>query len=69
MEALTQTFLGIRTVKSFGGEERELARYRELNEDFLSSSMKMVLLRAVLMTNMAFMPSLLLFISLRLSSN
>ena len=42
LEALTQTFLGIRTVKSFGGEERELERYRELNQGFLKTSMRMV---------------------------
>jgi ABC-type multidrug transport system fused ATPase/permease subunit len=42
VQALTQMFQGIRTVKSFGGEERELARYRELNEGYLRSSMKMV---------------------------
>jgi ABC-type multidrug transport system fused ATPase/permease subunit len=42
VQALTQMFQGIRTVKSFGGEERELKRYRELNEDYLETSMKMV---------------------------
>ncbi len=42
MQALTQMFQGIRTVKSFRAEERELERYRELNESFLNSAMKMV---------------------------
>lgn len=42
MQALTQMFQGIRTVKSFRAEERELERYRELNESFLRSAMKMV---------------------------
>ena len=42
MQALTQMFQGIRTVKSFRAEERELERYRELNDSFLRSTMKMV---------------------------
>jgi subfamily B ATP-binding cassette protein MsbA len=42
MQALAQMFQGIRTVKSFRAEERELERYRELNESFLRSAMKMV---------------------------
>ena len=41
-QALAQMFQGIRTVKSFGGEERELDRYRDLNQGYLRSSMKMV---------------------------
>lgn len=42
MEVLTQIFTGIRTVKSFRAEERELERYREFNEGFLETSMKTV---------------------------
>ncbi|HED66405.1 MAG TPA: ABC transporter ATP-binding protein [Planctomycetes bacterium] len=42
VQALSQMFQGIRTVKAFGGEERELARYRELNESYLKVSMRMV---------------------------
>ncbi|MFT7542956.1 MAG: ABC-type multidrug transport system fused ATPase/permease subunit [Gammaproteobacteria bacterium] len=42
VQVLTQMFQGIRTVKSFNGEERELARYRETNEGYLRASMKMV---------------------------
>ncbi len=42
VQALSQMFSGIRTVKSFGGEERELARYRGLNESYLKHSMRMV---------------------------
>ena len=42
IHALTQMFQGIRTVKSFRAEERELARFRDLNESYLSSSMHMV---------------------------
>ncbi len=41
-EVLTQIFTGIRTVKSFRAEERELARYRESNEGFLEASMRTV---------------------------
>ena len=42
VEVLTQIFTGIRTVKAFRAEERELERYREVNEGYLSTSMKMV---------------------------
>ena len=42
IEILTQIFTGIRTVKAFRAEERELDRYRAVNEGYLSSSMKMV---------------------------
>jgi len=42
VQALTQMFQGVRTVKSFGGEEHELERYRELNRGYLRTSMKMV---------------------------
>ena len=49
VQALTQMFQGIRTVKSFGGEERELAQYGEINARYLKLSMKMV--RAVALTH------------------
>ncbi|MEW6072208.1 MAG: ABC transporter ATP-binding protein [Planctomycetota bacterium] len=49
VQALTQMFQGIRTVKSFGSEERELARYREINEQYVKTSMRMV--RAIAMTH------------------
>jgi subfamily B ATP-binding cassette protein MsbA len=42
VEVLTQMFSGIRTVKAFRAEERELERYREVNETYLASAMKMV---------------------------
>ena len=42
VQALTQMFQGIRTVKSFGGEERELERYRGLNQGYMRAAMKMV---------------------------
>jgi subfamily B ATP-binding cassette protein MsbA len=42
MEVLTQIFTGIRTVKAFRAEERELARYRAVSENFLETSMKTV---------------------------
>ncbi len=54
LEALTQMFLGMRTVKSFGGEKRELERYRSLNEGFLKTSMKMVRAIALAQTWTAF---------------
>lgn len=49
VQALTQMFQGVRTVKSFGGEERELESYRALNEGYLRTSMKMV--RAVALSH------------------
>ncbi len=42
VQTLTQMFAGVRTVKSFGGTERELERYREENINYLYTSMKMV---------------------------
>jgi ABC-type multidrug transport system fused ATPase/permease subunit len=42
VQSLTQMFQGVRTVKAFGGEEREIARYRALNQTYLASTMKMV---------------------------
>ena len=42
VQVLSQMFSGIRTVKAFGGEARELERYRETNEGYLRASMKMV---------------------------
>jgi len=42
VEVLTQMFQGIRTVKAFRAEQRELARYRQVNEEYLSTSLKMV---------------------------
>ena len=49
VQALTQMFQGIRTVKSFGGEERELERYRDLNQSYLRNSMRMV--RSIALTH------------------
>ncbi len=49
VQVLTQMFQGIRTVKSFGGEERELDRYRRINDSYIRTSMKMV--RAVALTH------------------
>jgi ABC-type multidrug transport system fused ATPase/permease subunit len=49
VQALSQMFQGIRTVKSFNAEERELERYRDVNLHYLRSSMRMV--RAIAMTH------------------
>ncbi|QDU66296.1 ABC transporter ATP-binding protein [Engelhardtia mirabilis] len=48
VQALSQMFQGVRTVKAFRAEERELASYREHNEGYLRNAMKMV--RAVALT-------------------
>lgn len=42
VQALSQMFQGVRTVKAFRGEERELQRYQELNDTYLKTSMRMV---------------------------
>ena len=42
VQAMAQMFQGVRTVKAFRAEERELAHYERLNQDFLRQSMKMV---------------------------
>jgi ABC-type multidrug transport system fused ATPase/permease subunit len=49
VQALTQIFQGMRAVKAFRAEERELARYRALNDGYLKDSMRMV--RAISMTH------------------
>jgi len=49
VQALTQMFQGMRAVKAFRAEERELAGYRELNQSYLRNSMRMV--RAISMTH------------------
>jgi len=49
VQSLTQMFQGVRTVKSFGGEEREIERYRALNATYLQNSMRMV--RAIAMAH------------------
>ena len=42
VQVLSQMFLGIRTVKAFRAEDKELERYGELNEEYLKDSMRMV---------------------------
>ncbi len=42
VQSLTQMFQGVRTVKAFGGEEREIERYRGLSETYLENTMRMV---------------------------
>jgi ABC-type multidrug transport system fused ATPase/permease subunit len=49
VQALSQMFQGVRTVKAFRGEERELQRYQELNDNYLKTSMRMV--RHIAMTH------------------
>jgi subfamily B ATP-binding cassette protein MsbA len=49
IQALSQMFQGVRTVKAFGAEERELKRYREMNDGYVRATMRMV--RALALTN------------------
>jgi ATP-binding cassette, subfamily B, bacterial MsbA len=49
VQVLTQMFQGIRTVKAFRAEERELEGFRQVNEEYVHSTMKMV--RAISLTN------------------
>ena len=48
LQVLTQMFMGIRTVKAFNLEQRELESYRLLNKSYIKATMKMV--RAVALT-------------------
>ncbi len=48
VQAMTQMFSGVRTVKAFRAEERELARYAVLNRDFRGKTLRMV--RAIAIT-------------------
>ncbi len=49
VQVLSQMFQGIRTVKAFRAEERELESFRKINEEYVGSTMKMV--RAIALTN------------------
>ncbi|MCB9915675.1 MAG: ABC transporter ATP-binding protein [Planctomycetes bacterium] len=49
VQVLSQMFQGIRTVKAFRAEERELESFRRVNEEYVRSTMKMV--RAIAATN------------------
>ncbi len=49
VQVLSQMFQGIRTVKAFRAEDREIERYGEVNEEYLSTTMKMV--RAIASTH------------------
>jgi ABC-type multidrug transport system fused ATPase/permease subunit len=42
LQVLSQMFQGIRTVKAFRAEERELERYRDLNDQYVNDSMRVV---------------------------
>jgi len=48
VQVLTEMLTGIRTVKAFRAEERELERYSEVNRDYMRASMRME--RAVALT-------------------
>jgi len=47
VQALTQMFQGIRTVKAFRAESRELEDYQEVNRSYVRSTMKMVRAQAL----------------------
>ncbi|MEM7519151.1 MAG: ABC transporter ATP-binding protein, partial [Planctomycetota bacterium] len=49
VQVLTQMFQGVRTVKAFRAEERELAGFERVNEAYLHSTMRMV--RAIASTH------------------
>lgn len=42
VQLLAQMFSGVRTVKAYGAEKRELERYRRSNEEYARQTMKMV---------------------------
>ena len=41
-QVLTQMFQGVRTVKAYRTEDRELARFAETNRSYLNATMKMI---------------------------
>ncbi|MFT5057584.1 MAG: subfamily B ATP-binding cassette protein MsbA [Planctomycetota bacterium] len=41
-QAMTQIFSGVRTVKAYRAEERELARFQEVQDSYIKATMKMV---------------------------
>ena len=41
-QVLTQMFQGVRTVKAYRAEERELARFAETNRSYLNATMRMI---------------------------
>lgn len=47
IQVLSQMLQGIRTVRAFGAEEKELARYKELNDHYVRDSLKMVRAQAM----------------------
>ena len=58
VQILTQMFRGIRTVKAFRAEERELERYREMNERYMRTSMRMVRALAMIGASTTFVSSM-----------
>ena len=58
VEVLTQMFRGIRTVKAFRAEERELERYRKMNESYMRTSMHMVRAVASISASTTFLSSM-----------
>lgn len=49
IQTLSQMFQGIRTVKAFRAEERELESFRKINREYVSESLRMV--RAIALSN------------------
>ena len=49
IQALSQMFQGIRTVKAFRAEERELESFRRINKEYVRESLRMV--RAIALSN------------------
>lgn len=54
VQVLSQMFLGVRTVKSFGGEERELAHYQSINDEYHRTTMRVVRAQALTQSWTAF---------------
>lgn len=47
VQSLTQMFQGVRTVKAFRAEQREIDEYARINEEYVTSTMKMVRAQAL----------------------
>lgn len=61
-EVLAENLSGIKTVKSFGREEEQIAAFNVKNQDFFDASIKTAKLRAMLVSSMVFIISFAMMI-------
>ncbi|MHA2275475.1 MAG: ABC transporter ATP-binding protein [Candidatus Kariarchaeaceae archaeon] len=61
-EVLAENLSGIKTVKSFGREEEQIAIFNVKNQDFFDASIKTAKLRALLVSSMVFIISIAMMV-------